>query len=327
MRQEIFETTREDSWKRFEALLARLEKIGAPASIARVARGSNAPTVDEFPALYRALCQDLALARERHFSAWLIERLNQLALRGHEQLYGSQQVTRQPVTQMLRALPIAVYSQRKILLFVTVLFFGVLAWSTWRSYEDPSFAYSVLGQAGAQSYEEMHSGDDKERTADDSSIMFGFYIFNNITIDFRAFASGLLLGIGSLFFIVYNALSIGAVMGHLARVGSGHTLASFVIGHGAFELPSLIVSAAAGVALGLTWVAPGPRSRLSALRVRALEVLPLVAAAGVMGVIAAGLEAFWSPLPIPRDIKYAVGAVLWTGVIGSFVLLGIRRAA
>ena len=41
-----------------------------------------------------------------------------------------------------------------------------------------------------------------------------------------------------------------------------------------------------------------------------------------MLVIAAFLEAFWSPLPIDAASKYAVGGILWLAVIGYFVFAG-----
>jgi hypothetical protein len=39
------------------------------------------------PARYRRLCQSLALAADRRYSPALVDRLNELALRGHHALY------------------------------------------------------------------------------------------------------------------------------------------------------------------------------------------------------------------------------------------------
>ena len=43
----------------------------------------------QFPALYRKVCHHLALARARRYSGNLQERLNRLALQGHQHLYRS----------------------------------------------------------------------------------------------------------------------------------------------------------------------------------------------------------------------------------------------
>ena len=94
-------------------------------------------------------------------------------------------------------------------------------------------------------------------------------------------------------------------------MGSALTFFSFVIGHGAFELTAVLLSGVAGMRLGLAVLAPGPRSRVSALRAAALSSLPIVAGAALMLVIAAGIEAFWSPRQLPVAVKFAVGAGLW----------------
>ena len=67
-------------------------------------------------------------------------------------------------------------------------------------------------------------------------MMFGYYIKNNIGISFRTFAGGMLFGLGSVFFLVYNGLAIGATAGHLTQAGFASTFYPFVAGHGSFEL-------------------------------------------------------------------------------------------
>ncbi|WP_331351678.1 stage II sporulation protein M, partial [Cellvibrio sp. UBA7671] len=74
--------------------------------------------------------------------------------------------------------------------------------------------------------------------------MFGFYISNNIGVSFRTFASGILFGVGSIFFLVYNGLLMGAVSGHLTNAGFTETFFTFVVGHGSFELTAICISGA-----------------------------------------------------------------------------------
>ncbi len=316
MRQEVFERSRSERWKRIEALLAGLER-------------DLCADAHEFPSLYRALCQDLALARERGFSASLIQRLNGLALRGHEQLYGVEKSRIRPLlAALLSSVPRAVRAHRTALVFAHAIFFALMAAATWHAYHDESFVYSILDSADVASVESMYSEDSRTvgGDTDDRALMFGFYIWNNISIDFTTFGLGLFLGIGSMWMLAFNAANIGVVLGHLFRVGSGDRIASFVVGHGAFELPALCVCAAAGFALGRAWNAPGRRSRLASLRHAALSAQPLVGLAAGMGVIAAALEAFWSPLDLASSVKYAVGAALWALVLAGFVVLGRARA-
>jgi len=49
-------------------------------------------------------------------------------------------------------------------------------------------------------------------------MMFGYYLYNNIGIAFRTFASRIFVGVGSVFILVYNGLVLGAVGGHVHNV-------------------------------------------------------------------------------------------------------------
>jgi len=71
------------------------------------------------------------------------------------------------------------------------------------------------------------------------------------------------------------------------------------------------LAGAAGMRLGLALVAPGAHTRLSALRAAAAQSLPIIAGAALMLLVAAGIEAFWSPRLLPARVKFGVGAMLW----------------
>ena len=76
MKQSQFESLHQPQWDAYRQDLDRLERGKASAEHAR-----------SFPRDYRRLCQHLALAQERGYSTYLIDPLQQLALRGHQLLY------------------------------------------------------------------------------------------------------------------------------------------------------------------------------------------------------------------------------------------------
>jgi len=153
--------------------------------------------------------------------------------------------------------------------------------------------------------------------------MFGFYIFNNIGIGFRCFGAGILAGVGSALVLLFNGLMIGGVAGHLTRMGLGHNFWPFVATHSAFELTGIVLSGAAGLRVGLGWLAPGRDSRLEALRKAALAAVPLVYAAFFLLLVAAAFEAFWSSAAwVPPMVKYGVAALCWALVLMWLLLLG-----
>jgi uncharacterized membrane protein SpoIIM required for sporulation len=158
--------------------------------------------------------------------------------------------------------------------------------------------------------------------------MFGFYIYNNIGIAFRTFAGGILGGLGSLFFLAYNGLLLGAAAGHIINLGFGEPFFSFVIGHGSFELTAIIFSAQAGLLLGYRFFAVQGLSRGAALRRAGREALPVIAGAALLLVVAAAIEAFWSSqVLIPPRVRYIAGGLGWVLLILYFALAGRNGSA
>ena len=157
-------------------------------------------------------------------------------------------------------------------------------------------------------------------------MMFGFYIMNNIGIAFQTFASGLIFGLGSLFFLLYNGLVIGAIAGHLTRIGYSETFWSFVIGHGVIELSVICIAGGSGLMLGWAILHPGWLSRRDALARASGRAVRLVIGCVPLLVLAGLIEGFISPNEaIPWPVKWAVG--LFSGVLlFSYLLFSGRRA-
>lgn len=314
MSREIFEKSHELQWRELEASLDRLEK--SP-------RGAPAP---DFPELYRQVCHHLALARHRRYGADLELRLNRLVLRGHQQLYRSRAGD---LTAALRfvtsGFPRLVRSEAKLVFLCLLLFAGpllaMLLAVPWR----PELALSVLPPSTVEEMGEQYAPNgslEAGRPVDSDLLMFGFYIRNNIGIAFRTFAGGILGGLGSIFYLVYNGLAIGAVMGHIEHMGYEGNFYPFVIGHGAFELTAIVLAGVAGLRLGLALLAPGRLSRSQALLASGRRAIGVVYGMAGMLTIAAFLEAFWSPSSAPATVKLVVGGLLWAYVLFYFLFAG-----
>ena len=158
--------------------------------------------------------------------------------------------------------------------------------------------------------------------AEERTAMFGFYVRNNVGIALRCFALGITLGLGTAWTLLSNGLVLGAATGYVQSRGNGEAFFSFVVGHGAFELTAIAVAGGAGLMLADALLHPGDRTRRDALRVRGLDAVQIAAGAAAMLVVAAFLEAYWSPGPFPAAIKFAVGAGLWVTVALYLSLAG-----
>lgn len=327
MNQEQFIARHQANWERLEALLSAGR--GGPAQV-------DAPPVDpgEFPHLYREACHHLALARARLYSQPLIERLDDLVLRGHQRLYQSRSGLAGRMLRFAAAdFPATVRREWRALLLACLLFYGPFFGMLVTVQFAPEFVYTVLDGWTVVNMESMYDPENherlgREREADSDVLMFGYYIRNNTSIGFQTFAGGLVFGLGTLFYLIYNGLVIGAVAGHLTHIGYIETFWGFVAGHSAMELTAIVISGAAGLKLAAGLVRPGRKSRLRALLDNGRVAVTLVFGAAAMFFIAAFIEAFWSSIAAtPVTIKWGVGIALWVLVIAYFLFLGRRRAA
>ena len=314
MKQQDFEARYSQRWEELEYLID----------------GNNVESeaLAKLPEYYRQVCHHLALAKHRHYSAQLVERLNSLTLRSHNRFYQhstrfKHQLLRFVVYEFPRVLRAnKIYIAIATLCFVLpMLLMGVFC------YTDEGGIYSIMAPEQVSEFESMYDPENdhigRERQADTDLMMFGFYIKNNIGISFRTFATGILFGVGSLFFLIFNGVFIGGAGGHLTQLGYTDTFYPFVIGHGAFELTAIVFSGAAGLKLGYALINPGPYRRLTALRISGKDAVKIIYGSTIMLIIAAFLEAFWSSSSsIPNVVKYSVGAVFWALMIGYCFFAG-----
>src|SRR5690606_12086581 len=319
MKQERFEASHGDEWRRLEQLLEQLEQRRTKP---------DPDLTQQFPQLYRQVCHYLALAQERRYSAYLIEHLNDLALRGHHQLYRFRSNWRMGLFRFLVAdFPQAVRQEAGFILLAAALLFGPALLMFGLTLLEPHLVFSLLDPVQVTRMEEMYNPDQqhlgRERASDTDFMMFGYYIYNNISVAFRCFAGGLVFMVGALMAILFNGLMLGAVAGHLTNQGFTDTFFPFVIGHGAFELTAIAIAGGAGLKLGYSILAPGRLSRLDALKQAAGGAVRIMYGVILMLVIAAFIEAFWSSSGnLAIAVKYGVGGLLWLLVIVYFLAAG-----
>jgi uncharacterized membrane protein SpoIIM required for sporulation len=315
MRQLDFERRHRDAWEQLRLLLDDLER-------SRRKRRHSRAELARLPSLYRELCNHYAIARSRHYSPALEQQLHELVLRGHRQLYSGRSAELWRLVQFIAyGFPRALRRQIRYFWLAAALLAlpGLLVGGF--CFLQPELIYSVMDEDQVAGMEAMYDpgnrkpGRSLERSAETDMMMFGHYIYNNIGIGFRTFAGGMLFGLGSVLLLLFNGVAIGAVAGHLTRIGYQDTFWSFVSGHGAFELTAIAICGASGLILGHALIAPGQLTRLDALKRRAREALPLVMGAAFMLLIAAVIEAFWSSGTAAVEIKYGVAGLLWLLVL------------
>lgn len=329
--------SRQKNWRELESLRGEMASRGKKAmGPARISR---------FAALYRATCADLALAEAHQLPPRTIAYLHQLVARSHSQLYRTRQFDYAKWAKiLLHDAPQQIFNDRCVQM-AFCLFWGVFLMSAWLAFDNerwPGYATEVLSPAGAAQLHESFSEDITGRDPTINIYMAAFYISHNTGIGLKCFVTGLLI-IPGLYTTVFNAASLGAAFGYMARDPVARpNFFHFVTAHGPFELTAICLAAGAGLRLGVSWLitqttqagwlglfskesaSPG-LTRIASLQRTAKESMPIVAAAVVLFFLAALTEGFLSPSSAPYWVK-ACFAIMSSGMLMFyFVVLGFPR--
>jgi uncharacterized membrane protein SpoIIM required for sporulation len=314
MKQEDFVNHYRSEWDLFERWLVSRSAIDE-----RQRKPLTADDISDydFPVRYRRLCQQLSIAQQRGYSPLITDRLEALMQRGHHVLY------RPPTPRLRRVIefflmefPCLLRKHHRYFWVSSLLFYVPLIGMIVLIHFYPELIHSLLDAKQIADMEAMYDPSSKNEALGRSSgtnlQMFGFYILNNISIGFRTFASGLFFGLGTIFVLLFNGITIGAVAGHLTVIGSGHPFWRFVVGHSGPELTAIVIAGTAGLRIGMALVAPGRKKRVDALIDAGIDGVKLAMGVFVLLIFAAFVEAYWSSIAwMPDVIKFSVGGSLW----------------
>lgn len=321
MKQAAFEHLHGRTWRELEQMVDRLEsKLALSTQEYR-----------QFSSLFRKVCHLHALTVERQYSSYLADHLEDIVVRSQQQLYrrkhgGWSQIMRFAIEDFPRLV-----RREKIAVTIAALLFVMPTLFLWTgTVLAPQMVYTIIDPANVSNFENMYDPENRvlgeARDSETNWYMFGYYIRNNISVAFRTFASGLFLGVGTAFFLVYNGALFGAVAGHLTTIGFHTPFFTFVIAHGSFELTAIVLAGAAGLKLGYAILAPGQFTRVESLRQAASVAIKLIYGVIAMLLLAAFVEAFWSSNNLfPAWVKYTVGVLLWVLVFVYFIFSGQKR--
>lgn len=313
---------RQAQWQELETLCIEMEK-------ARRRSERNGARASRFATLYRSACADLALADALQLPPNTVQYLHRLVGRAHNQLYRSRTFDFQSWAQsLLFEVPHRVFHDGcvKVSFFVFWVIFLVSAWLAANPKQWPDYAEQMIGPAQMARLDEDFRNEISGRNAAFNPVMASFYIRHNTGIGLECFVGGLLF-IPGLIIEASNAVQLGACFGYMARPDntSGKNFFEFVTAHGPFELTAIVLSAGAGLRLGLSWIKTLGFTRGASLRRAARDTMPVMGAAMVLFFLAALIEAFLSPSAAPYWCK-ALVAVLSSGLLMFyFVILGFPR--
>jgi uncharacterized membrane protein SpoIIM required for sporulation/uncharacterized RDD family membrane protein YckC len=297
-------------WATFAARLAEALKGGLSSM------GEDG--VREFVRGYRELSADLARLRTaaRGREADEVFYLNRLASGAHNLLYRRHTITPGEIVNFLFVdVPREMRASATPILLAAVLLFGPAAIAYTAVVRNPAVAVALLPP---QMLDRAENGVRRAKAGDGyisdpqlfRPVMATAVITNNVQVAIAAFAFGITAGTLTVWVLLTNGVSLGAVFGLYASKGIAQLLLAFVAPHGVLELTAICVAGGAGFLLAAALLVPGERTRRTALVENGRRAIRLVAGAALLLLVAGALEGFVSPIEWwPIEGKLAVSGL------------------
>lgn len=314
VREIVFIERHEPRWRSIEDRLRRTSSVDP----------------DVLASDYVSVIDDLAYARAQYPASLTTEYLNQLAALAHSALARNRKAhVRGTSTYWLVTVPTAFLAVRQEILIALggLLFMALVGFLA--GIKDESFIRLVLGNAYVDmTIANIEAGHPMNVYASRNGWeMFFAIASNNLFVMLRVVALGLIPLIGVMGSIVYHGLMIGSFFALFANynVLEGSFLAVFV--HGSIELSCLVVTAAAGLHAGMSYVNPGTLPRQMAFMLAARRSVTIATGMIPFIIVAAILESFvtrWTTMPLILNIAIILGSIflIWgyVSILPTYIL-------
>jgi uncharacterized membrane protein SpoIIM required for sporulation len=152
-----------------------------------------------------------------------------------------------------------------------------------------------------------------DRFSGEHAVFSTYLMTHNTKVSIFTMALGMTWGVGTIIMLFYNGVVLGAISVDYIADGQGKFLAGWLLPHGSFEIPAILIAGQAGLILGRALIGRGTRKNLSErLREISSDLVTLIAGVGVLLVWAGLVESFFSqyhePM-VPYPAKIAFGLV------------------
>ena len=304
MREAVFVKLNGDKWKEIESYF-------------------NSPVnkdPDMLAGYYVQLTDDLSFARTQYPTSQVTEYLNAVTSRAHHLIYiNKKEKSNRVITFWTQEVPEAVYTMRKELLIALLVFCTAIAIGAVSTRYDDTYTRLILGDAYVDmTLENIEKGDPMGVYASmDQLPMFLYIGFNNIRVSFYAFAAGLFFSVGAGLILFYNGIMLGSFQYFFYQ--KGLLLFSFlsIWIHGTIEISIIVVSGAAGIHLGNSFMYPGTLPRMESFMKGARNGIKVLIGLIPLFVIAALLESYvtryshWHWLPKLTIILMSLSFIIY----------------
>ncbi len=282
--------------------------------------------LQEAALLYRQVASDLSVLRQDATARTYAHHVNQLLARAHHIIYSGRKTNLLTAFRFLRDEYPAIFQRQfgYVMASVTITALWAIIGAAITSAR-PEFMRHFVGPEMIATMErhEMWTKSVVSIAPQASSAI----MTNNLSVSFMTFASGIVFGVGTVFYLSFNGLLLGVIGMACHQYGMSVLLWSFVAPHGSLELPAIFIAGGAGLRLGHGMLFPGALRWRDSVAYGGIEAAMLVSGIIPMLFIAGILEGFLDPSDVPPIwFKFTLGGMLFTLLL-LWLLRPLKTAA
>ncbi len=147
-----------------------------------------------------------------------------------------------------------------------------------------------------------------------------FIMTNNIKVSAQAFATGIFIGVGTIYILILNGLLLGGLASLYTSGGLAAFFWSLILPHGGIELLCVFISGGAGLMIGHSILVPGKHSRKDSIVIEGSKAIRLMLGVVPMLVVAGLIETYITPAYISETSKFIFSALSIIATVTWLVL-------
>ena len=283
---------------------------------------------DEMAQEFIQLVEDLGYSKTFYPLGKTTQYLNAAAAKKYLAIYQNKKEDSGRIARFFKfTLPLIIAKHHRILLISFCLFVLFVAIGFFSAKNDETFVRQIMGDEYVDmTLQNIKDGHPFGVYGYGNEFLSFVYIFiNNVYVAFLEFGGGILFGYTTVTGLMQNSVMIGAFEYMFYNNGLLKDSLLTIMIHGTLELSTFVIAASSGLVLARSWLFPGTRKRIDALKQGAKEGVIIALSNIPMLFMAAFFEGFVTRhTDMPLWLKLFIITVSLIIVIGYFIVYPIR---
>ncbi len=296
MNQDSFVKQKKKEWEALSRLVLEVQKKGIDKL--------SQENIKNLGSLYRRACADLAYAKSHKFDSTVVGYLNDLVRQSYGLIYSEKEEKGNLLAFFLNYPNLLRKNFRYILLAFLIFFASAFIGFVWDKI-DPAFSKFIIPNEFLRIWESPSMDDPFSSSA--FPILSSMYLVRNFKVGLMAFVTGFFLGFGTLYYLSYNGIVMGALTSMVMRANHHTLLFGFILPHAFIELTAIFICGGAGFLIAKAILFPEDLSIRDSLYIHSKEAVQMALGTIPLFLLAGAIESSISRWHLPLWAKILIG--------------------